>query len=568
MDEPGLGDVFRFEGFRFDRAGGCLYRINGSDVSEFAPLGSRALALLAYLVERQGKLVSKDEIMKAVWHGGAVEEANLTVQISALRRVLDRDREQGSCIQTISGRGYRFVSAVQHTTAPSAAAVASTPGIGAPGQLDSGGPHVLRPPGVSAAVTAPSPPTPKAAPRLSIVVLPLANLSSDPEQEYFVDAITNVLTTDLSRIVNSSVISRTTAFTYKGKSIDVRHLGRDLGVRYVLEGSVRRLGEQVQVSVQLIDAESGSHVWSDRFDTDRTNLAKAQSEITFRLAQTLKLELIEAVGRRIDEEGPVNLDANDLVMRGWFLFYRPVSADNLQQAQAAFEQALAINPKSFDARVGVATTLNERLALRWSRSVEQDMARSDQSLSEAFARNRNDSWALSELGRLRRLQGRLLEAQIEFEKAIQRDPNNVRAVLQTGITLLFLGRPEAALLYVEKTLRLNPSDQNLFYRYFWLGFCHLLIGDPDQAIDALTKARAANPQLDGTHVLLAAAFGLRGDLDEARTSLAEWIKFKPETNSIERLRAGLGADLRHPQFLALFEKTVEPGLRRSGMAER
>ena len=284
MGEPGLGDVFRFEGFRFDRVGDCLYRVNGSDVSEFVPLGSRALALLAYLVERQGKLVSKDEIMKAVWRGGVVEEANLTVQISALRRVLDRDREQGSCIQTISGRGYRFVSAVQQTTAPSAAAVASTPRIGVPAQFDAGGPNVLRPSGVSAAVIAPSPPKP--APRLSIVVLPFANLSSDPEQEYFVDAITNVLTTDLSRIVNSFVISRTTAFTYKGKSLDVRHLGRDLGVRYVLEGSVRRLGEQVQVSVQLIDAESGSHVWSDRFGTDRANLAKAQSEITFRLAQT------------------------------------------------------------------------------------------------------------------------------------------------------------------------------------------------------------------------------------------------------------------------------------------
>jgi adenylate cyclase len=155
-----------------------------------------------------------------------------------------------------------------------------------------------------------------AAPRLSIVVLPFANLSSDPEQEYFVDAITDDLTTDLSRIVNSFVISRTTAFAYKGTPVDVRQIGRELGIRYVLEGSVRRLGEQVQVNVQLIDAGSGSHIWADRFDTDRTNLAKAQSEITGRLARALYVELVQAVSRRIEEDNPLNLDASDLVMRG------------------------------------------------------------------------------------------------------------------------------------------------------------------------------------------------------------------------------------------------------------
>ena len=355
----------------------------------------------------------------------------------------------------------------------------------------------------------------KAAPRLSIVVLPFANLSSDPEQEYFVDAITDDLTTDLSRIVNSFVISRTTAFTYRGKAIDVKQMGSDLGVRYVLEGSVRRLGEQVQVNVQLIDAESGSHIWADRFDTDRANLVKAQSEITSRLAWTLKLELLEAVGRRIEQDNPVNLEASDLVMRGWFLFYRPLSPANLDAAQQAFEQALEIDPGSFDARVGIATILNERIPMGLSQSRDQDMARSEQLLGEAFERDRNDSWALSELGRLRRFQGRLIEAQIEFEKAIARDPNNTRAILQSGITLLFLGRPEEALPYFEKSLQLNPSYQNVFYRYYWSGFCHLLLDDADTAIDHLRKSRAAYPQGWGAYFLLAAALGLRGDIDEA-----------------------------------------------------
>jgi adenylate cyclase len=409
----------------------------------------------------------------------------------------------------------------------------------------------------------------KAAPRLSIVVLPFANLSSDPEQEYFVDAITDDLTTDLSRIVNSFVISRTTAFAYKGKPVDVKQIGGDLGVRYVLEGSVRRLGEQVQVNVQLIDAESGSHIWADRFDTDRANLAKAQSEITSRLAWTLKLELLEVVGRRIEQDNPVNLAASDLVMRGWFLFYRPLSPANLDAAQQAFEQALEIDPGSFDARVGIATILNERIPMGLSQSREQDMARSEHLLREAFERDRNDSWALSELGRLRRFQGRLIEAQIEFEKAIARDPNNTRAILQSGITLLFLGRPEEALPYLEKSLQLNPSYQNLFYRYFWSGFCHLLLAHADEAIDFFRKTLAASMQRNpGTLVLLAAALGLRGDIDGAKATLAESIKLCPEVSTIAQLRAvPIGSVLDNPQLVALQEKTEFAGLRRAGMPE-
>ena len=409
----------------------------------------------------------------------------------------------------------------------------------------------------------------KPAPRLSIVVLPFTNLSNDPEQEYFVDAITDDLTTDLSRIVNSFVISRTTAFTYRGKSVDVRQIGHDLGVRYVLEGGVRRLGEQVQVNVQLIDAESGAHIWADRFDTDRANLAKAQSEITTRLARTLHLELLEAVGRQIEEDKPVNLEASDLIMRGWALFYRPLSAANLQEAQKVFEQALAIDQASFDARVGIATILNERLALTWSKSREQDMARSDQLLSEALERNRNDSWALSELGQLRRLQGRLIESQIEFEKAIALDRNNTRAILQSGITLIYLGRPEAALPQIEKTLELNPAYQNVFYRYFWEGFCQLLLSHADEAVDFLRKARAANPDFPYSYLLLAAAAGLKGDIDEAKTALAEFLKRKPDLGTISRLRAFEGSlsYTSEPRYVALRESTINAGLRRAGMPD-
>ena len=201
MDRLGPADVLLFEGFRFDRAGGCLFRTDRDDAAEPVALGSRALSLLGLLVEQQGQLVTKDEIFDVVWPGIAVEEANLTVQISALRRVLDRGREQGSCIQTIPGRGYRFVAPVTRVAAQDRSNAASL-------SEDSVG----------------------ARPGMSIVVLPFTSLSSDREQQYFADGITDDETTDLSRIVGMLVISRSTAFTYRDKPLGAKQVGRELGV--------------------------------------------------------------------------------------------------------------------------------------------------------------------------------------------------------------------------------------------------------------------------------------------------------------------------------------------------
>jgi TolB-like protein len=227
------------------------------------------------------------------------------------------------------------------------------------------------------------------APRLSIVVLPFTNLSNDPEQEYFADGVTDDLTTDLSRIADSFVIARNTAFTYKGKSVDAKQIGRELGVRYVLEGSVRRTGDQVHMNVQLIDAETGAHVWADRFDTSRANLAEAQSEITGSLARTLNAELVRDIGRRIEQEKAINPDARDMVMRGWAWWYHPASLVNRQEAQRAFERALELDPVSVDANIGIASMLAANIVDGWSSSVEQDKARAEQLLIEALGRDVN-----------------------------------------------------------------------------------------------------------------------------------------------------------------------------------
>ena len=416
------------------------------------------------------------------------------------------------------------------------------------------------------AASAPARVTPPAAvPRLSIIVLPFENLSHDPGQDYFADAITEDLTTDLSRIAGSFVIARNTAFTYKGIPVDVKQLGRDLGVHYALEGSVRRLGDQVQVNVQLIDADSGAHVWADRFETTMRNLQQAQSEITGRLARTLNLELVQAVGRRIEREGSADPDAQDLIMRGWALYQRTPAASSREEAMRAFEQALRIDPKSYDAKLGIASVLVVGLATG-SDTPEEDDARAEKLLDELLVRDPNRSQLHAMTALLRRVQNRLPESRIDWQRAIELDPNNAAAIGQLGVTLIYLGEPAAAIPLEEQRIRLNPNDPNIAIAYWSIGLAHLLQNHLDEAIDWLTKARAANPRVYYFYLDLAAAFALKGDLDQAHAALAESLKLRPQINSM-KAQLARWAYTNNPAYRVLAEKTIDAGLRKAGMPE-
>ena len=255
-------DFLLFEGFRWDHRGGVLFRFDETGAAEPVQLGSRSLALLGLLLERAGELLAKNTIMKTVWPGRVVEESNLNVQIAKLRHILDQGRGGRSCIQTIIGYGYRFVLPVMRLE-PGAPAMIQT--------IVSGG-TLQRPP-------------------RSIVVLPFVNLGGDREQQQFADEITEDLTTDLSRIENTFVISRTTAFTYRDRAVDIRQIGRELGIRYVLEGSVRRYGQQLRVNAQLIDAETDAHLWAERFEGDVVDPFALEDDITGRITAALDRQL-------------------------------------------------------------------------------------------------------------------------------------------------------------------------------------------------------------------------------------------------------------------------------------
>ncbi len=399
-----------------------------------------------------------------------------------------------------------------------------------------------------------------------MVVLPFANLSNDPDQEYFADGITDDLTTDLSRISGSFVIARNTAFTYKGKPVDVKQLGRELGVRYVIEGSARRIGDQVLVNVQLVDGETAAHLWAERFETDLRNPLEAQSEITGRLARTLNVEVTRAVGRRVEREGGSDPDARDLAMRARGLISGGYSAAISQAAQLLYEHAPEKDPESIDAKTGIARVLVQRIVNGWSKSIEQDEARVERLLIEALERDPNDAQLHEHMGTLRRSQNRLTEARAELETAVALDRNDTFAVRNLGLTLLQLGQPVLAIPYYEKSLRLSPRDPYVAANYSGLGRCHLYLGHTEQAIDFLTKARAANPKLDSVHFNLVAALSLRGDLSEARAALTAAISLKSDLNSVAAFRGSSPAFNSSP-FWALIEKTLVVGLRRIGFPD-
>jgi adenylate cyclase len=408
-------------------------------------------------------------------------------------------------------------------------------------------------------------------PRRSIVVLPFANLSPDPEQEFFADAITDDLTTDLSRVADSFVIARTTAFTYKGKAVDVRQVARELGVRYVVEGSVRRLGERLQVNVQLIDGERGTHLWADRFDTDRRDLAEAQSEIVGRLSKTLNAELIMDIGRRIEQERVADTDARDVVMRARALRVQMSAADAPARPLIVglLERAIVLDPGSVDARIQLANLLVSDVADALSSSVEEHKGRAEQLISEALERDPNRSEGHLVMGHLRRVQGRWAESQVELETAIAIDPNNSGAIRQLGLTTLIQGKPEAAIPYLQRAIRLEVHTRYLFNGYCNLGRCELFLGRTDEAVNLFRKARTLAPGVWYVHLELAGALGLRGDIDEAKTEIAEAVKLKPEINSVAQWRAtNLTQGFGHPQFQALREKTGYAGLRRAGFPEQ
>jgi len=406
----------------------------------------------------------------------------------------------------------------------------------------------------------PAPPIsqPSSVPRLSIVVLPFANLSNDSEQQYFADGITEDLTADLSRIADSFVISRNTAFTYRNKPIGTKQIGRDLGVRYVLEGSVRRSGNQVRVNTQLIDAESDAHLWAGRFDGDTSDLFALQDEITSRIAVTLNLELVRVEAGRTTEHP----DALDYILRGRAASNKPPSPDKYAEEISLFERALALDPRSVEAQSLLATTLMARVVNIMTDTAAADIARAEGLARQALAASPLTPLAHFAKGQVLRAQRRYEEAIPEYETALASNRNWVGALHALGQCKLFAGAMEETIPLVQQAIRLSPRDPQLGIWYQEIGRVHLLQSRTDEAIVWHERARNAAPAQPYIRAWLASAYALKGETERAALELAEARRLSGDDrfSNIARLKA-------FGYFRALVETTFFAGLRLAGMPE-
>ncbi len=402
-----------------------------------------------------------------------------------------------------------------------------------------------------------------AAPRLSIVVLPFANLSNDPDQQYFADGITEDLTTDLSRLAGMLVISHNTAVTYRNKPVDTKQIGRELRVRYVLEGSVRRLGNRVRVNAQLIDAETDAHLWADRFDGDTSDLFVLQDEITSQIAFALNIELTVAEAARPTEHS----DAMDYLFRGRVLFPGGLpSRRNYAQAVSLLERGLALDPQSAEIQTYLAGVLVNGVVTFMTHTAAADLARAEDLIEQALATSRRSFYAHYVKGTVLRAQSRWEEAILHFETSLSLNRNSVGALQGLGWCKLYTGSLDEAIPIAEQAIRIGPRDPTIGFRYLMIGTVHLLQSRTDEAIIWLEKGRSVTPDVPNIRGRLAAAYALKGETERATAELAETRRLAGEVfSSIAGVKAG--ASFGVPKVRALFETTFLAGLRKAGMPE-
>jgi TolB-like protein/class 3 adenylate cyclase len=398
-------------------------------------------------------------------------------------------------------------------------------------------------------------------PCLSIVVLPFANLGGDSGQDYFVDGVTESLTTDLSQMSGALVIGRNTAFNYKNKPLDLKQIGRELNVRYILEGSVQHSCNRMRVNVQLIDAESGNHLWADRFDKLVADLFDLQDEIVARLANALNAQLIIAEARRA-ERAP-DPDSMDLYFRGMSWYNRGLTPDNLSEARALFERAVALDPKNVDAIIGVALISSTFVGTHTSddRAARLTAAEALSIKALSIAPERAQGHVC--LGMIRMYSNRAAQGIPELERALAIDRNLADAHALIGLAKCFLGRAQETEAHIQDALRLSPRDTSAYRWEAFSGIAKVFLGKDEEAAPQLRRAIEINRNLQPAHFYLAAALAGLGRLDEARSAVKEGLSIDP-TFTIRRYRGDAPSD--NPVFLAGRQRIYEM-MRKVGVPE-
>jgi len=404
-------------------------------------------------------------------------------------------------------------------------------------------------------------PQPPSAPRLSIVVLPFVNIGDDPEQDYFVDGVTESLTTDLSRIHGSFVIARNTAFAYKGHLPDARQIGRELNVRYVLEGSVRRGGNRLRINVQLIDAETCIHLWAERFDKPVTNLLDIQDEIVSRLANTLDSELIAAEAQRASRSP--HPDAMDLYFQGRACWNKGMTPEYLAQARNFYDRALTLDPRNVDAMVGMATLVATIAGSFASDDRAAQLAAAETMLNSALSMDPHYAGAHLAMGAVLMFTNRANQGIRECEHALALDRNLADAHGCIGMAKYFVGRAEETEAHIHEAFRLSPCDVFAYRWLLFVGIAKAQLGADAEAASWLRRSIEANRNFPLAHFHLAEALALLGQLDDARAAAQAGLALDPGFN-LRRYRVNALSD--NPAYLAGRERSCE-GMRMAGVPE-
>lgn len=459
------------------------------------PLQPQVFDLLLYLVTQRARVVSKDDLISQIWSDRIVSDSALNSRINAARKALGDDGATQRLIKTIPRKGFRFVGEVREEMAAPAAPAEAKPS------------------------------QPRAADRPAIAVLAFENMSGDPAQDYFGDGISEDILTALSKQRWFMVIARNSSFTYKGRAADIRQIAEELGVRYIVEGSVRKADNRVRITAQLNDAMSGNHLWAERYDRELVDVFAVQDEITNAIAAAIEPQIHAAENFRSHRKPPASLDAWDLLMRALSHFWRVTRQDH-EAARALLERAIAIDPNYGQALSVLAANDMFGAHLGWAELAAVAPAAEAAALA-AVRCDHEDAWAHAALGSVCFSTRRLADALSEFEQALALNPNFSLAQGYYALALSYAGRPKDSFEAAQRTILLSPRDPSLAIYHGIAAYARFTERHYDEAIALAREAIRHRGDLTGAYRVLAVSAGMTGDGTLAEMALGELRRTQP-----------------------------------------
>jgi len=518
--------LYIFEGYALDTDRRELRRGDAA-----VALQPQVFDLLEYLIRNRDRVVDKDDLLASVWGGRIVSESTLTSRINAARTAIGDTGEDQRLIRTLRHKGFRFIGAVREEQE---SAIAS-------GRADA----------VAPMRELPLPERP------SIAVLPFANMSGDPEQEYFADGITEDIITALSKWRWFFVIARNSSFTYKGRSVDVRQIGRELGVRYLLEGSIRKTGNRIRLSAQLIEVTNGVHLWAERFDRELTDVFAIQDELTQRVAAAIGPALSRIETERAKHKTPEQMAAWDHYLRGMWYFHQ-FGKDMSAEALTSFKRAIELDESLADAHTGIARTLLSRTMYRAFAERRARMSQVLKAAKDALSLDGENVGAFYALS-LASSHNDDVEAGFQFaQRAVELNDNFAPAYFALAVANLYLGRSDDSLVAIDRALRLSPSDPQAFVWYSTKASALYLLRRYADAVESARQSLRLNRYHTALRVL-AASYAQLDTIDKAREVMRELM-------ATEYADKTIAAVIKPFQRVADRESYSE-GLSKAGMPE-